>query len=73
MYLIDSGAQYKDGTTDVTRTLHFGIPTEYEKECFTRVLKGKSVDKDALLSRSYICYKQNSFAKKISRDQLLLN
>jgi len=40
MYLIDSGAQYKDGTTDVTRTLHFGIPTEYEKECFTRVLKG---------------------------------
>ncbi|XP_023332504.1 xaa-Pro aminopeptidase 1 [Eurytemora carolleeae] len=40
LYLIDSGAQYKDGTTDVTRTLHFGNPTEYEKECFTRVLKG---------------------------------
>jgi len=40
MYLIDSGAQYKDGTTDVTRTLHFGVPTDYEKECFTRVLKG---------------------------------
>ena len=40
LYLCDSGAQYLDGTTDVTRTLHFGIPTAYEKECFTRVLKG---------------------------------
>jgi len=40
MYLIDSGAQYKDGTTDVTRTLHFGTPSTYQKECFTRVLKG---------------------------------
>lgn len=40
VYLVDSGAQYKDGTTDVTRTVHFGSPTEFEKECFTRVLKG---------------------------------
>ncbi|KAL4231887.1 Xaa-Pro aminopeptidase 1 [Mactra antiquata] len=40
IYLCDSGAQYKDGTTDVTRTMHFGSPTDYEKECFTRVLKG---------------------------------
>lgn len=40
MYLIDSGAQYLDGTTDVTRTVHFGTPTKEEKECFTRVLKG---------------------------------
>ncbi|KAJ8314761.1 hypothetical protein KUTeg_006911 [Tegillarca granosa] len=29
-----------DGTTDVTRTFHFGIPTQYEKECYTRVLMG---------------------------------
>lgn len=28
MYLIDSGGQYLDGTTDVTRTLHFKTPTE---------------------------------------------
>ncbi|KAG5671242.1 hypothetical protein PVAND_001451 [Polypedilum vanderplanki] len=41
MYLCDSGAQYLDGTTDVTRTWHFGNPTDYEKECFTRVLKGQ--------------------------------
>ncbi|ETL85591.1 hypothetical protein L917_14930 [Phytophthora nicotianae] len=40
MYLNDSGAQYLDGTTDVTRTLHFGQPTAYEKSCFTHVLKG---------------------------------
>ena len=41
LYLVDSGAQYKDGTTDITRTVHFGTPTEHEKECFTRVLKGQ--------------------------------
>ncbi|KAM7359858.1 aminopeptidase P isoform 2-T2 [Cochliomyia hominivorax] len=41
IYLCDSGAQYLDGTTDVTRTLHFGIPSEFEKECYTRVLKGQ--------------------------------
>lgn len=41
LYLCDSGAQYKDGTTDVTRTLHFGKPTDFERECFTRVFKGQ--------------------------------
>ncbi|XP_043490712.1 xaa-Pro aminopeptidase ApepP [Polistes fuscatus] len=41
LYLCDSGAQYKDGTTDVTRTLHFGEPTNYQRECFTRVFKGQ--------------------------------
>ena len=41
VYLVDSGGQYKDGTTDVTRTLHFGTPKIFEKECFTRVLKGQ--------------------------------
>lgn len=40
MILIDSGAQYVDGTTDVTRTLHMGRPTREQKEMFTRVLKG---------------------------------
>jgi Xaa-Pro aminopeptidase len=29
-----------DGTTDTTRTVHFTDPTDYEKEMFTRVLKG---------------------------------
>lgn len=41
IYLCDSGAQYKDGTTDVTRTLHFGTPTDFQMETYTRVLKGQ--------------------------------
>ncbi|KAM6524750.1 hypothetical protein FALCPG4_010344 [Fusarium falciforme] len=40
IYLCDSGAQYHDGTTDTTRTLHFGTPTEAEREAYTLVLKG---------------------------------
>ncbi|KAL1878965.1 exocyst subunit [Paecilomyces lecythidis] len=40
VYLCDSGAQYLDGTTDTTRTFHFGQPTEFEKKTFTLVLKG---------------------------------
>jgi len=40
IYLCDSGAQYLDGTTDVTRTLHFGEPTAAEIEAYTLVLKG---------------------------------
>ncbi|KAF0700567.1 Aste57867_8903 [Aphanomyces stellatus] len=39
MYLNDSGAQYLDGTTDITRTVHLGQPTAYEIHCFTHVLK----------------------------------
>ena len=31
---------FKDGTTDVTRTLHFGEPTKEQKEAYTRVLIG---------------------------------
>lgn len=31
---------FSDGTTDVTRTIHLGEPTDFEKEAFTRVLKG---------------------------------
>jgi len=38
--LIDSGGQYSYGTTDVTRTWHFGEATEEFKETYTRVLKG---------------------------------
>lgn len=40
IYLCDSGGQYLDGTTDVTRTYHFGKPTDLEKTAFTLVLKG---------------------------------
>lgn len=40
MYLVDSGGQYLDGTTDITRTVHWGTPTAMQKEAFTRVLMG---------------------------------
>ncbi|KIJ15105.1 hypothetical protein PAXINDRAFT_169294 [Paxillus involutus ATCC 200175] len=40
IYLCDSGGQYLDGTTDVTRTWHFGTPSAEEKRAFTRVLQG---------------------------------
>ncbi|XP_034945370.1 xaa-Pro aminopeptidase ApepP [Chelonus insularis] len=42
IYLCDSGAQYYDGTTDVTRTFHFGTPTNFQREAFTRVFKGQT-------------------------------
>jgi len=40
VYLCDSGAQYFDGTTDTTRTLHFGMPKKMERKAYTLVLKG---------------------------------
>ncbi|KAJ2913801.1 hypothetical protein MD484_g6610, partial [Candolleomyces efflorescens] len=40
IYLCDSGAQFLDGTTDVTRTWHFGTPKPEEIRAFTRVLQG---------------------------------
>jgi Xaa-Pro aminopeptidase len=40
LYLVDSGGQYLDGTTDVTRTIAIGRPTAEHKDRFTRVLKG---------------------------------
>lgn len=40
IYLIDSGGQYPDGTTDVTRTTIVGTPAAEMKDRFTRVLKG---------------------------------
>jgi len=40
IYLVDSGGQYPDGTTDVTRTVIVGEPTAEMRDRFTRVLKG---------------------------------
>ncbi len=40
LFLVDSGAQYEDGTTDVTRTVVIGTPTDEMRDRFTRVLKG---------------------------------
>ena len=40
LFLVDSGGQYQDGTTDITRTIAVGAPTAEMRERFTRVLKG---------------------------------
>ncbi len=40
LYLVDSGGQYLDGTTDVTRTIAIGTPTDEMRNRFTLVLKG---------------------------------
>ncbi|MBB3764559.1 aminopeptidase P family protein [Sphingomicrobium lutaoense] len=40
IYLVDSGGQYLDGTTDITRTVIIGEPTDEVRDRFTRVLKG---------------------------------
>ncbi|MEM9495703.1 MAG: aminopeptidase P family protein [Pseudomonadota bacterium] len=40
LYLVDSGGQYEDGTTDITRTVPIGEPTAEMRDRFTRVLKG---------------------------------
>ncbi|MGI9371847.1 MAG: aminopeptidase P family protein [Hyphomicrobiales bacterium] len=39
-YLVDSGAQYQDGTTDITRTIAIGTPSDEMRDRYTRVLKG---------------------------------
>jgi len=40
VYLVDSGGQYLDGTTDITRTIAVGNPSDFIKKMFTLVLKG---------------------------------
>jgi Xaa-Pro aminopeptidase len=40
IYLVDSGGQYLEGTTDITRTIHLGNPTTIQKRHYTLVLKG---------------------------------
>ena len=40
LLLVDSGAQYRDGTTDITRTMAMGDPGDEARICYTRVLQG---------------------------------
>ena len=40
LFMVDSGGQYLDGTTDMTRTFHYGEPSEEQIERYTDVLKG---------------------------------
>uniref|UniRef100_A0A2N9EDQ7 Xaa-Pro aminopeptidase P n=1 Tax=Fagus sylvatica TaxID=28930 RepID=A0A2N9EDQ7_FAGSY len=63
LFLLDSGAQYVDGTTDITRTVHFGEPTARQKECFTRVLQGHIALDQAVFPESTPGFVLDAFAR----------
>ncbi|KAE9393070.1 Creatinase/aminopeptidase [Gymnopus androsaceus JB14] len=64
IYLCDSGAQFLDGTTDVTRTWHFGTPTDEEKRSATRVLQGHIAIDCAVFPNGTTGYIIDSWARK---------
>jgi Xaa-Pro aminopeptidase len=64
MFLIDSGAQYPDGTTDVTRAVIVGTPTSEMKDRFTRVLKGHIALATARFPEGTIGMQLDSFARQ---------
>ncbi|EJD43382.1 Creatinase/aminopeptidase [Auricularia subglabra TFB-10046 SS5] len=64
VYLCDSGAQFLDGTTDTTRTWHFGTPTEEERRAFTRVLQGHIAIDTAVFPEGTTGYKLDPFARR---------
>lgn len=63
LFLLDSGAQYVDGTTDITRTVHFGEPTPRQKECFTRVLQGHMALDQAVFPENTPGFVLDAFAR----------
>jgi Xaa-Pro aminopeptidase len=63
-YLVDSGAQYLTGTTDITRTIHFGSPSDSEKEDYTLVLKGMINLSRAIFPSSTRGAQLDAFARK---------
>ncbi|KAF5318517.1 hypothetical protein D9619_010897 [Psilocybe cf. subviscida] len=64
IYLCDSGGQFMDGTTDVTRTWHFGTPTDEEKRAFTRVLQGHIAIDTAVFPNGTTGYIIDAFARR---------
>lgn len=64
VYLCDSGAQYHDGTTDTTRTFHFGTPSDFEKEVYTRVLKGLIALHQAVFPAGVTGFSLNALARQ---------
>jgi Xaa-Pro aminopeptidase len=64
IYLCDSGAQYFDGTTDTTRTLHFGTPTEMEIKSYTLVLKGVIALDRAVFPKGTTGFAIDAFARQ---------
>ena len=64
LYLIDSGGQYLDGTTDITRTVAIGEPTAEMRDRFTRVLKGHIAIATAIFPKGTRGSQLDSFARR---------
>ena len=64
LYLVDSGGQYVDGTTDITRTVAIGEPTQEMRDRFTRVLKGHIAVATALFPKGTRGSQLDSFARR---------
>ncbi len=68
LYLVDSGGQYEDGTTDITRTLTIGEPTAEMRDRFTRVLQGHIGIATALFPKGTRGSQLDSFARRALWD-----
>ena len=64
LYLVDSGGQYVDGTTDITRTVAIGEPSEEMRDRFTRVLKGHIAVATARFPKGTRGSQLDSFARR---------
>jgi Xaa-Pro aminopeptidase len=64
IYLVDSGGQYRDGTTDITRTVIVGTPTPEMRDRFTRVLKGHIAIATARFPRGTRGQQLDAFARR---------
>jgi Xaa-Pro aminopeptidase len=64
LFLLDSGAQYQDGTTDITRTIVVGKPTDEMRDRFTRVLKGHIAIAHAVFPEGTTGAQLDSFARQ---------
>ncbi|MDG5488452.1 aminopeptidase P family protein [Sphingomonas sp. BGYR3] len=64
LYLVDSGGQYADGTTDVTRVMPVGEPTAEMRDRFTRVLQGHIAIATAVFPEGTTGGQLDSFARR---------
>ncbi len=64
LYLVDSGGQYVDGTTDITRTVPIGEPTAEMRDRFTRVLQGHIAIATAVFPKGTRGSQLDSFARR---------
>jgi Xaa-Pro aminopeptidase len=64
IYLVDSGGQYVDGTTDITRTIIVGQPTDEMRDRFTRVLQGHIALATAVFPKGTRGSQLDSFARR---------